>query len=293
MGVFFGTTNLNDGVKPKDPLSLDYPMPDLSRIKMDRNGTLDNFTTLTLRAMKFFQQKILKRDPNTWVPLVAGYPYQKIQEASFIKTRSNINDFNDFYFLYPFADLVTYTVKYQGPAGFKEAFGKERMRQPQYRETVRVEEIPGLLYEITSAPMDNLIQFDCWSSTGRGADNLTAWFKYFMEFMKGSIMRQGFDKIQFWERGVDADVTAWRDDIAVRSIQYYVRTQEFSVVPTSLITAINAELAVTSSFDDQVNDFVREIRGIPLNSGCIAPSSVPLISGLQSIGTVALLDNTC
>jgi len=293
MGVFFGTTNLNDGFVPKAPLSLDYPVPDLARIKMDRAGTLDNFTTVTLRALKFFEQKILKRDPNTWFPLVAGYPYQKIQETSFIKTRSNLSSFNDFYFLYPFADLVTYTVKYQAPAGFKEAFGKEKMRQPQYRETVRVEEHAGLLYEITSAPMDNLIQFDCWSSTGRGADNLVELFKTFMDFMKGSIMRQGFDKIQFWERGVDADVTAWRDDIAVRSIQYYVRTQEFSVVPKSLITAINAELAVTSSFDDQVNDFVREIRGIPLNSGCIAPSSIPLISGLQSIGTVQLLDNTC
>lgn len=292
-GLFFGNTNLNAPVEPKQAFSLTYPDPRYARYKMDRNGTLDSFTTVTLRALKFFQEKILQRAPATWVPLVAGYPMQKINEASIIKTRSNLNNFDDFYFLQPFADLVTYTLKYQAPAGFKKAFGAEKMRPPLWRETIRVDDQPGVYYDVYSHIMDNMIQFDCWSSTGRQADTLAAWFKYFMEFMKGPIMKQGFQKISFWERGIDKDVTSWRDDIAVRSLTYLVKTEEMYIVPTSLITQINADIQVTTSFNQQEADFVKQYRGIPILSGCIEPSSVPSLSGLNYPVTADIVDNSC
>lgn len=294
MGIFFGISNLNDPIEPQPVVSLTYPDPRYALMKMDRNGTLDSFTTVVLRALKLFQDEILQRAPATWIPLVAGYPMQKIQEASFIKTRSTIENFDDFYFLFPFADVVTYTLKYQAPAGFKKAFGAEKMRPPLKKETLQVQETPGVYYDIYSHYMDNLVQFDCWSSTGRGADNLAAWFKYFMEFMKGPIMRQGFEKISFWERGIDKDVTSWRDDIAVRSLTYLVKTQEMYVVPTGLITKINMDINVATSFDEQVSDFIRQYKGIPEPpSGCIEASSVPLLSGLPIPGANELTDNSC
>lgn len=293
MGILFGTTNLNDPIEPTSAVSLSYPDPRWSKLKMDRNGTLDSFTTVLLRAFKYFQEKTLERAPTTWVPVVAGYPNYKIEENSRITTRANINNFDDFYFLYPFADMVTYTLKYQCAAGIHEAFGKKRMRAPQKRETLQVVEQPGIYYDVYAAPTDNLIQFDVWSSTGRGADNLAAQFKYFMEYMKGSIMKQGFQKIEFWERSIDKDITAWRDDIAVRSLSYYVRTEEMYIVPVSLISSINAEISLQYSFNDIENSFIKQMNGVPLNSGCIVPSGIPYLSGLTNTGTYDLIDNSC
>ncbi len=287
-GMFFGTTNLNPGFKPEDAVSLTYP--DVPLLKMDRNGTLDNFTTVVLRAMKFFQRNIMKRAPATHVPLVAGYPSQKILESSFIKTRTNINDFNELYYLDPFANLVTYTIKYQGPMGYKKVFGEERARAPILRETLKVKEQPGVVYDVYTQMMDNLIQFDCWSSTGRGADNLIAWFKYFMEFMKGPIMQQGFTKIQFWERGVDRDVTSFRDDIAVRSLQFYVQTQEQYIVPTSLIKQIGIDIETSLSFDEELVSFLADQSEVS-PSGANFLNLVPVLSGLRSTGSSTLTEN--
>jgi hypothetical protein len=260
---------------------------------MDRNGSIEDFSTVTLRAIKFFQQYVLKRAPATWVPLVASYPQQKVPEASFVRRAEQgdrILKIKDFYYFNPFADMVTYTLKYQCPAGFKEPFGKQRMRGPQHRETLESKETPGLFYDIVGLPMDNLVQFDCWSSDGRGVDNLAAWFKSFMQYMKGPIMAQGFSKIEFWERAGDKDITKWRDDIAVASLQYYVRTEEMYAVPTSLVTQINQALSVRTSLEEESDLFAKAaMTGIPV-SGIIDSSMMPILPGVP-LGTTQLLEH--
>lgn len=290
-GLFFGTTNLNGTFTPNDDLrSIEYP--DIPRLRMDRHGSIEDFTTVALRAIKYFQQHIMKRAAPTWVPIVANYPQVKIQEGSYIRRDAQtdrILSLDDFYFYNPFADMVTYTLKLQAPAGFKEAFGKQKMRAAQQRETYAIAEQPGQYYSVVGMPMDNLVQFDCWSSTGRGAVKLAAWFKVFMEYMKGSIMRQGFPKIEFWERGEDRDIEAWRDDIAVASLQYYVRTEEFYVTPVSLVTQIDRELSVRYSLDEESDLFAREMAGIPI-SGAVDPSGLPVLSGEAPTGTTYLLE---
>lgn len=295
----FGTTNLNNGQIPSRVVSLtDLASP---RLKMDRAGTLEDFGEVILRAAKYFQKNILRRAPKTWVPVIANYPLQKIYPASQASetaigpqrvTFDKIARMDDYYFLYPFADLVTYTLRFQAPAGFKKAFGTERMRNLQLREILRVKEQPGIVYEVYAGEMDNLYQFDCWSSNGRGADYLASWFKYFMEFMKGSVMKQGFQKISFWERGIDRDITAWRDDIACRSLQYLVKTEEFYLVPKSTLSTITTDIQLRYTLDGAEEEFIKEVAHLPsgdLASGC-GPIPVFEISGLQSVGPVALND---
>lgn len=292
----FGTTNLNNGFVPTRAVSLSDFNPD--RLKMDRAGTLADFGEVALRAIKHYQKNFLRTAPKTWIPIIANYPLQKIYPASQISetaigpqrvTFDKIARMDDYYFLYPFADLVTYTLRFQAPAGFKKAFGAERMRNLQLREILRVKELPGVVYEVHAGVTDNLFQFDCWSSTGRGADQLADWFKRFMEFMKGSIMRQGFQKIEFWERGIDREITAWRDDISCRSLQYLVRMEEFYVVPRSTISTINTDIQLRYDFNGAEEDFVRELAGLPEGSGC-APIPVFEVSGLQPVGTAQLND---
>jgi hypothetical protein len=292
----FGTTNLNNGFVPTRAVSLSDFNPD--RLKMDRAGSLADFGEVALRAIKFYQKNFLRTAPKTWIPIVANYPLQKIYPASQPSetaigpqrvTFDKIARMDDYYFLYPFANLVTYTLRFQAPAGFKKPFGQERMRNLQLREVIRVKELPGVVYEVYAGVTDNLFQFDCWSSTGRGAEQLADWFKRFMEFMKGSIMRQGFQKIEFWERGIDRDVTAWRDDIACRSLQYLVKMEEFFVIPKSTISTINTDIQLRYDMDGAEEDFIREMAGLPEGSGCV-PIPVFEVSGLQPVGTAQLND---
>ncbi len=281
-GLFFGTRNLGDYAEVEPALRSLESDGGLPRLTMDRCGTLDDFTTVVLRALRVFQGNILKRDKKTWVPLLAGYPHATVHQNS-NATMESLTKLDDYYFLDPFCDLVTYTLKYQAPGGSQKAFGQEKMRPPTLRKTVPVEGQPGLYMETWAAVTDNLVQFDCWSSDGRGADKLADWFKYFMQFMKGPIMRQGFQKVEFWEREIDSDVTQWREDIAVRSLRYLVRTEEQFIKPTGLVTQIDAQIAVRSSLNDEEESLIRSLRGIPASG--FDPSPEVSISGMPDLMT--------
>jgi hypothetical protein len=257
---------------------------------MDRNGTIEDFSTITLRALKFFQGNILKRSKDTWVPLLVGYPQKKVHEASNSKVRSSITSLDDFYFLNPFADLVTFTLEWQGPAGMNKAFGTEKQRGAQHREYLLVDDQPGIAYDIEGRPMDNLVRFDCWSSTGRNAGNLATRFKIMMEYMKGSIIRQGFRRVEFWERAQDKDVTRWRDDISCVSLRYYVGTEEISITPKTLITQIDWEMRINQNPDEEQEAFLREIAGLSSSGYVITPEANPFVSGM-STGTTELLEH--
>lgn len=301
----FGIADLNNNrvLPPWNSIEAKYPI--IPPMTMNRNGTLGDFSTVTLRAFRYYQEHILLRDPKTWVPLLTGYPLQKVNAASLptetqIGKKREINKItriDDYYYLFPFADLVTYSLKYQAPKGFKKAFGSEKERTSTKVETFPVSGVPGLLYEVHSRPMDNLIQFDCWSSNTRGADNLIEFFKYFMEFMKGSIMLQGFGHIQLWERGTDKETYAWREDIAYRSLQYYVETQDFYIIPRYQTNHVFFDLQVQGGINAEQDYFVKHViedQAYP-PSGCYQyPSGIVIISGYTpSTGTNFLIEKNC
>ena len=96
-------------------------------------------------------------------------------------------------------------------------------------------------------------------------------------------MRQGFQKVEFWEREIDNDVTQWREDIAVRSLRYLVRTEEQFIKPTGLITQIDAQVAVRSSLNDEQETLIRTLRGIPASGFVQSPDIV--ISGMPDLMT--------
>lgn len=300
----WGTADLNNGSVSPEWRPLEEKWPLIQDMRMTRNGTLEDLIIVLTRAIQYYQQNILQRAPKTWVPILAGYPTEKVYTATQATATVNglkpeygtLTRIDDYYFLNPFVNMVSYTLKYQAPKGMKKAFGSEKIRRPDKMATYPVSGTPGLYYDVASQPMDNLIQFDCWSSTTRGADNLASWFKYFMECMKGSIMNQGYGHIAFWERGIDKDIAAWRDDISVRSLQYYIETQEFYIVPRTLITSINFELAIKEGMNWTQDQFVRHvIEDQPYPpSGCYESSGiVPLVSGLPPEGLVNLTEINC
>jgi hypothetical protein len=289
MSPYFGIEDLNNGKLNSEPISLTYP--DYPVTKMRRAGVIDDFSTLVLRGMKIYQEKFLKRSKKTWVPLVMGYPMTKMSESS-RKQFLDITSLDDYYYLYPFCNLITYSMVFQCPAGYEKPFGAKKMRAPMRKEELRSTDKPGLIYGVDTLELDNLVQFDCWSSTGRGADELVDWFKRFMEYFKGSIMQQGFQKIQFWERGIDKDITTWRDDIAVRSLKYLVRSEEHYSIPQRLISEISLEMRVDRNLTEEQQDFFNSVKGIPIPSGLTDEVNIdPLVSELNAVSTTTLVEN--
>ena len=86
---------------------------------------------------------------------------------------------------------------------------------------------------------DNLVQFDIWASNGRTAEQRAVWFQRTMELLKGTLMRQGVQKLAFWSRLEDDTITKWRSDIAVRSLRYYVRTEELQLIRAGKIQSVD------------------------------------------------------
>jgi len=277
MGLGFGTGNLNDNFEPDNDLrSLEYPGDaNVPRLRMDRWGLIEEFPEVVLRAIKYYQDEIMHKAKETWVPVVVGYPIEKVHPDSMIDLRSDLTSLNDMYFLRPFADMISYSLVRQTPMGLDGMFSAKRARPALFKETFPVDGHPGMFYQVSSYHLDNLVQFDCWSSNTRGADYLASWFKTFMEVMKGSIERQGYAKILFVERGEDKTIPNFREDITCRSLRYFVRSEEQHIIPVSTLKQIDLDTQVRYSLDSEEDVFLREMQGLPVSGYTPEPSGLP------------------
>lgn len=288
MSLFLGTENLNNSITPEEIASESYP--NTPRLKADRHGTLRDFTMVMLRAFAYYQDKIKKKARDTWIPILHGHPHQKLKDASYIK---QIKHPDDYYFVNPFCELITYDLQLQAPQGMHKAFGAEKLRNWQFRERIRDQQYPDVSYNVMARTHDNLIRFNCWASNGRAADWLADFFKEFTVWMTGSIMRQGFGKFMFLERGIDEQIPKWRDDIAVRTLQYYLKTEEHWLIPNVDITALSKEISIdytaVNDFDSYTRSIVYSVASGVFPSG-IDGSTVPSYSGVTNLGYTTYLE---
>ena len=73
---------------------------------------------------------------------------------------------------------------------------------------------------------DNLLQFDCWSRYNNSADDLIEWYEDFMYKYTWVWKKNGVNEILYFLRKEDQEVSKWRNDLAVRSVVYYFRTEK-------------------------------------------------------------------
>lgn len=247
--------------KPPEP-SISHPRPDWedesfpnSRVKMAGNATIEGFFTLVLRGLKWYQEEVEKKPRELWVPMLMGYPEVPLEQAT--RPWDPVTGIEMLYYLHPFVDLITYKVRDQQPGGIKEPFGAKRERTPHEREVIKNAENPKECYVVHGQWMDNLVQFDIWASNGRAAERRVGWFKNVMERIKGSIKRQGVQQVLFWERLEDNTVTKWRSDIAVRSLRYYVRTEEITITSSNKIENIDVYANVQYSLNEAEDELAK------------------------------------
>ena len=129
-----------------------------------------------------------------------------------------------------FADTVTYMVTRKEPTtigGDKQPFGSgSRELTPRPRETQRSSDEKSRL--IFGQRHDNLIQFDLWTLTNFEAENLAHWFERFMTVHRGFLKHMGLSEILFWWRGRDDVSASLKNNLHLRTLVYFVRTEEIS-----------------------------------------------------------------
>lgn len=128
-------------------------------------------------------------------------------------------------------DTVVYRVKRREPGTIsKHPFDPPTEIKPRIREYRVDPDHPGCHVMVMGQWFDNLIQFDCWSKYNNRADELVEWFEDFMYKYTWVWKKNGVNEILYWMRNVDTESSKWRNDLAVRTVQYYFKTEKIVTI---------------------------------------------------------------
>jgi hypothetical protein len=131
-----------------------------------------------------------------------------------------------------------------------EAFGQPRELCPRVREELIpnpygvIDPSGGISSGIQTWGQitESIIQFDCFAESNFEAERLVTWFMGRMKDHTPTYIKYGVQKMYFWRRLRDEFIQRFRNDIISRSVQYYVRTEEVSVINVPLIKRIDIAL---------------------------------------------------
>ena len=124
-------------------------------------------------------------------------------------------------------DTIVYRIKRREPGTVgHHAFEPPVELRPRVREQKPDKDHPGQHIQILGQWFDNIIQFDCWSVLNNRADDLIEWFEDFMFKYTWVWKKNGVNEILYWMRNTDTESSEWRNDLAVRTVSYYFRTEK-------------------------------------------------------------------
>ena len=128
-------------------------------------------------------------------------------------------------------DTIVYRVKRREPGTVgKHAFEPPVELKPRVRESKMDKDHPGSSVQVMGQWFDNIIQFDCWSVFNNRADDLIEWFEDFMFKYTWVWKKNGVNEILYWMRNEDTESSEWRNDLAVRNVNYYFRTEKIVTI---------------------------------------------------------------
>jgi len=128
-------------------------------------------------------------------------------------------------------DTIIYRVKRREPGTIsKHPFDPPTEIKPRIREYIVDIDHPGCHVVVMGQWFDNLIQFDCWSKYNNRADDLIEWFEDFVYKYIWVWKKNGVNEILYWMRNTDEESSKWRNDLAVRNVIYYFKTEKIVTI---------------------------------------------------------------
>jgi len=128
-------------------------------------------------------------------------------------------------------DTIIFRVKRREPGTIgKHPFDPPSEIKPRVREYRVDPDHPDCHIAVMGQWFDNLFQFDCWSKFNRNVDELIEWFEDFMYKYTWVWKKNGVNEILYWMRTIDEEVSKWRNDLAVRTVLYYFKTEKIVTI---------------------------------------------------------------
>jgi hypothetical protein len=145
-------------------------------------------------------------------------------------------------------DTVIYRVKRREPGTTgKHPFDPPTEIKPRVREYRIDDDHPDCHVVVMGQWYDNLLQFDCWSKYNNTADTLVEWFEDFMYKYTWVWKKNGVSEVLYWMRNTDEEVSKWRNDLAVRNVIYYFRTEKIVSIKEYDFKQINMYLELDNA----------------------------------------------
>lgn len=144
-----------------------------------------------------------------------------------------------------FVDTITYKITREEPGsigGNKQPFGGTREIVPRLRQSVKPDTKDEKEVQIYGQWFDTLVQFDMWTLTNWEADILALWFKRFMTSHRKFLKHMGLSEILFWWRGIDDTSSKLDNGLHLRTLVYYVRSEEISVIEEVILKKLEFEI---------------------------------------------------
>jgi len=128
-------------------------------------------------------------------------------------------------------DTIIYRVKRREPGTIgKHPFDPPTEIKPRVRQYVPDPDHVDCHVMILGQWFDNLIQFDCWSKYNNRADEMIEWFEDFMYKYTWVWKKNGVNEILYWMRNIDEEVVKFRNDLSVRTVLYYFKTEKIVTI---------------------------------------------------------------
>ena len=210
----------------------DIPVSNASRAL--RPASVEDLTTMIWQTLK-----VLDKDIN----FVSAYPDYLLYDDTIAQKEAapQVN-----------RKTITWYVVRQEPG----SLGSERFGGPkEWKPRVREELIRDNSYLVPPSGgydhgvqtygqiFESIIQFDCFSQTNFEAERLINFFKDTMTLHIPTYIKYGVKNMHIWRRLRDEYLTRFRNGFLTRSIQYYVVTEEVTVINVPLIKRIDIEVA--------------------------------------------------
>ncbi len=173
------------------------------------------------------------------VVIVPSFPkYLKPDTPEFKGTMDNPTE--------KFRRTITYEVKRREPAtmgGNKQPFGTGvKSYTPKFRETVG--NVDGTQTQIFGQLFDNLLEFKTWTLTSVEAEELVTWFEQYLRDRRIFFRNLGLHEILFWVRGEEKEVPILDNGLEQRTLTFYVRTEELSIVQEGVLKDLEVQLGI-------------------------------------------------
>jgi hypothetical protein len=145
-----------------------------------------------------------------------------------------------------FRPTITYLLVRKEPFTLNGApFGSSKELKPRTREEFVDPNKPQRVIRIFGQRMDNLIRFLCLHPRAETADALAHWLERCINRQMPSIVANGIHRMLFWSSGTLERRGKSGDDVAVRSVNYYIETEEIEVQEAPSIRRLNIRIRPT------------------------------------------------